>query len=116
LVVKPEVQAEQILMGKENQKSVIENKQPTEQNADNTFLQELDATSYNKDIRQTLNEEYLNDPSKDKYLIDSLMFWKDKDSSVIIDNLKESERLKENKQINKPLNEGDIPVINPQER
>ena len=80
---------------------------------DNTFLDELGTGEYNPNIRGMLEDELINDPANNKYLIDGLMFWGDKDNSVVIDNLEEAQRLKSNERQGLRVDEGNIPILNP---
>lgn len=105
---KPEAEAEKVLYG-------------TEENADNiteddgAFLDELRTNVYHPNIRNMLDEELINDPANNKYLIDNLMFWKERENAVILDNLEEAKRIKYNKKQGRSIDEGDVPVIKPGE-
>ena len=107
--IKPAEDAETALFGNaESEKDYISN-------ADQTFLDKLGTEQYHPNIRKILDDEVENDPANDKYLIDNVMFWKDKDNSVIIDNIEEAKRLKANKEQGLPVDNGDVKVFNPKD-
>jgi len=106
---KPEQQAEELLFGQTN-----ETKEEFSE-TDESFLNEIDALNPQSDIRAVLNEEIVNDPANNKYLINDLMFWQDKDNSVIVDNLEEAKRIKANKKRGANISDGDTPVLNPKD-
>lgn len=63
-------------------------------------------------IRKIVNEETANYKYEDEYLIDVLLFWRDKpEPGVVVDATEESRRLRENSALGKPMNTGQTPVI-----
>ena len=85
--------------------------------ADAALLQKMGADSANPDIRGIINKENGYIELKNRTLVDKLMFWQDEENkggevpSSIINAKDESERLKQNQKQGKPVNEGDVPVI-----
>ena len=103
----PEKDAEIAVFG------AIDEEQSSISETDDNFLREIGADYSQPNIRATLDNEMINDPANNKYLIDGLMFWKDKDNSIILDNLEESKRIKHNKKQGLAIDQGEVPVLNP---
>jgi len=104
--INPEEEAQKAILGAPIKTEEIKNE-------DYDFLKSINATKVNPKIRETVNEESENDPTQNKYLINSLMFGSKKDNSVIVNNVKEAKRIKENKEQNLNINEGEVIVIDP---
>lgn len=87
--------------------------------ADTLLLDKMQVENASPNIRDTLDMENGYLALKNKPLVDKLMFWEDSDPAAldkriptsVVNPGKESERLKENAQEGKPVNEGDVPVI-----
>lgn len=88
--------------------------------ADAALLSKMGAESANPDIRGIINKENGYIELKNRTLVDKLMFWQDEEKksgevpSSVINAKDESERLKQNQKEGKPVNEGDVPVIEKQ--
>tara|TARA_X000000950_G_scaffold93176_2_gene117307 strand:+ start:1579 stop:2121 length:543 start_codon:yes stop_codon:yes gene_type:complete len=80
-----------------------------------TLLQQAGAQNADPNIREkvTRETEELNKTNKTvaEKLIGVSGFGGDKDPASIIDAEKEAERIKQNKEANKPINSGDVPTI-----
>lgn len=81
-----------------------------------TFLAKLGASPAHNDVRRRIDEENGLITLENQALVEKLIFWNDEEKPVktpssIVDPAKEAERLKKNREEGKPLNEGDVPVI-----
>ena len=84
--------------------------------AENALLEKMGAASAVPDIRRTIDEENGYISLKNQSVADKLIYWNDetppdKVPSSVVDPAKEAERLKKNKEEGKPVNAGDVPVI-----
>lgn len=99
-------EAERILFGSNE----VESKDFSK--SDKSFLDDINATDTQANIRDIVNEELENDPANNKYLINELMSWRKEDNSAVINNTKEAKRLKNNQTQGLSINEGYVPVLN----
>lgn len=85
--------------------------------SDAAFLDKIGANKAQTDIRNVIDEENGYIALQNKTVGEKLIFWKNEandDERVpasIINSKAEAERLKKNKEENKPVNDGDVPVI-----
>lgn len=87
--------------------------------ADKELLTQMGAQNANPDIRAVLDKENGYIALKNKPVVDKLIFWNDGNQdpkakdlpSSIVDPAAEAARIKKNQAEGKPLNEGDVPVI-----
>lgn len=85
--------------------------------ADAALLDKMGADAANPDIRGIINKENGYIELKNRTLVDKLMFWQDEDKkgsevpTSVVNPKDETERLKKNKQEGKPVNAGEVPVI-----
>jgi len=79
---------------------------------ENLLLQRAGATGANDDIRAVIDRETDKLAKADESLIDRLLFWRERTTpSNMVDATKESRRLRRNAALGKPVNEGDVPMI-----
>ncbi len=92
--------------------------QPTaETTADQAFLNAAGAENADPQIRQVVDAETrtLNDESTS--FVDELIFWRDDPPpGVVVDPTKESQRIKENQALGRPVTDGDTPTIQRREQ
>lgn len=63
-------------------------------------------------IRQVVNQETNQINSESDYFLEELIFWRDDpEPGVVVDPQKESQRIKENQALGRPLTEGETPTI-----
>ena len=68
-------------------------------------------------IRQVVNQETDQINSESEYFLDELIFWRDQpEPGVVVDPQKESQRIKENQALGRPLTEGETPTIERREQ
>lgn len=87
--------------------------------AEAAFLSSIGVAKADPNIRDVLVREQGAYTVSDENLADKIMFWRDRDNlppASVVDADKEAERLKENKETGKDINEGDVPVIEPKKR
>lgn len=76
------------------------------------LLKHSGATASDPTIRQTVDQESKEIQEADTRLLDRLIFWQDaQQPGVIVDPVKERQRLQENAALGKPVTEGETPVI-----
>lgn len=76
------------------------------------LLRQADALTTDPDIRATVNRETSVLAEESKTVTEKLLFTSDTAGyGTAVDPTKETQRLKENQALGKPLNEGDVPVI-----
>lgn len=76
------------------------------------LLTRAGASAADGDIRTKIDRESTSLAVADKRWIDSLLFWqKPEPAGAIVDARKESQRLRENAAVGKPVTEGNTPVI-----
>lgn len=84
---------------------------------DAAFLDKLGTANADPSVRTHLDEDNGYVALQNRSVADKLIFWQEYDPSIedaqtpVVDAKKEAERLKQNKQEGKPLNTGDVPVI-----
>lgn len=89
----------------------------TTDSSDAAFLDKLGAGKAQPNIRNVIDEENGYIALQNKTVGEKLIFWKNEaneDERVpasIINSQAEADRLKKNKEENKPVNDGDVPVI-----
>ncbi len=82
-----------------------------------TLLDRAGAGAVQPNIRLVVERETDQAIRDSEGLIDSLLFWQTKDpAGVVVDAAAESRRLANNAALGVPLNEGDVPVIEPREK
>jgi hypothetical protein len=63
-------------------------------------------------IRQTVDEETQRQVASERSFVDALLFWKKpQEPGAVVDAQKESQRLRENVALGKPVTEGETPTI-----
>lgn len=73
---------------------------------------ELHLDDADPNIRQLVNQETADFVYETKYPIDNLLFWKDKpEAGIVLDAQKESQRLRENAALGRPVDTGETPSI-----
>ena len=93
----------------------------TQGSAEEQLLRKMGAQNARSDIRDVISEENGFIALENQKAIDKLMFWSDKepgDESMPVskvDSKKEAERLKKVQESGQPINEGDVPVIEPKD-
>jgi hypothetical protein len=104
-------QAKAALMGDSSQDAAPKG------NAEDAFLQKAGADKANPAIRSVIGQDNGYLALKNEKLVDRLIFWNDEPPSdedvpaSVIDPKKEADRLKKNQEEGKPVNAGDVPVI-----
>lgn len=87
--------------------------------AEEALLRRMGADHARADIREVISEENGFIALDNRKALDKLMFWSDKDPGDAdipvskVDSKKEAERLKKAQEEGKPVNSGDVPVIEP---
>lgn len=85
--------------------------------AETALLEKMGAQQANPDIRAIINKENGYIELQNRTLVDKLIFWKEGTEgegevpASVVNAKQESERLKKNQQEGKPVNDGDVPVI-----
>lgn len=85
--------------------------------ADHALLGKIGAAAANPDIRKVIDEENGYISLENRTVADKLIFWNDEEVSPdraptsVVDPKAEAERLKKNQAEGKPVNEGEVPVI-----
>lgn len=87
--------------------------------AEKELMTRMGVQRANPDIRTLIDKENGYIALKNKPVVDKLIFWDDKNKapsskdvpSSVVDAKAEAERLKKNKEEGKPVNAGDVPVI-----
>lgn len=88
-------------------------------NAENSLLAKMGSDSANPDIRKLINEDNGILALENRTVADKLIFWNDEEyspslekaPSSVVDPAAEVARIRKNQAEGKPLNEGDVPVI-----
>jgi hypothetical protein len=76
------------------------------------LLKHSGATGSDPAIRQTVDQESKEIQEADTRLLDRLIFWRDQEApGVVVDPVKEKQRLQENAALGKPVTEGETPII-----
>lgn len=79
---------------------------------ENALLAKVGADRANPNIREIVDRESTVLAEADASLIDRLMFWrKPDDLSPVVDPERETQRMRENAALGRPMNEGDTPTI-----
>lgn len=79
---------------------------------ENALLVKVGADRVNPNIREVIDRESSVLANADATLLDRLMFWrKPDDLSPVVDPNRETQRMRENAALGRPLNEGDTPTI-----
>lgn len=79
---------------------------------ENALLAKVGANRVNPNIRELVDRESTVLATADVTLIDKLMFWrKPDDLSPVVDPERETQRMRENAALGRPVNEGDTPTI-----
>jgi hypothetical protein len=70
------------------------------------------AQNANPEIRQVVDQETQQINTESEYFLDELIFWRDDpEPGVLVDPAKESQRIKENQALGRPITEGETPTI-----
>jgi hypothetical protein len=79
---------------------------------ENALLAKVGADRANPSIREIVDRESTVLADADVTLLDKLMFWRKQDDlSPVVDPARETQRLRENAALGRPMNEGDTPTI-----
>lgn len=79
---------------------------------ENALLAKVGANGVNPNIREMIDHESSILANADQTLMDRLMFWrKTEDLSPVVDPERETQRMRENAALGRPMNEGDTPTI-----
>jgi hypothetical protein len=91
---------------------------PTEQSGgEMAFLQNAGAFGIDPNIRSEIDRETAEQIERDQSLVDRLVFWNEQEPyGIIVDPVAESQRLKENAALGKPVTEGETPIIKRKKR
>jgi hypothetical protein len=80
--------------------------------AEMALLRQAHAGNADTAIRQTVDEETQRQAASERSFIDALLFWKKpEEPGAVVDAQKESQRLRENVALGKPVTEGETPTI-----
>ena len=81
------------------------------------LLQQARATNTDPDIRRKVNDEFTQLAERDQSFVDRLVFWQEPaQPGVVVDPVKETQRLRENAATGKAPNVGNVPTIKRRER
>ncbi|MBI3440564.1 MAG: DUF3035 domain-containing protein [Proteobacteria bacterium] len=90
----------------------------TQSSSDQVLLDKMGTTMANPDIRQKIEEDNGYISLKNQSVADKLIFWDDEKQppldrtpTSVVNPTAEAERIKKNKAEGKPINEGNVPVI-----
>jgi hypothetical protein len=76
------------------------------------LLQSAGATGLDSDIRNQIDAETAAQIERDSTLIERLVFWRNPEPyGTVVDPAAETERLRENQALGKPVTEGETPII-----
>lgn len=76
------------------------------------LLQNAGATGVDSDIRAQIDAETAAQVERDQTLIERLVFWRNPEPmGTVVDPVAETERLRENQALGKPVTEGETPII-----
>jgi hypothetical protein len=76
------------------------------------LLQNAGATGLDSDIRAQIDAETASQLERDQTLIERLVFWRNPEPyGTVVDPVAETERLRENQALGKPVTEGETPII-----
>ena len=76
------------------------------------LLQNAGATGLDSDIRAQIDAETAAQVERDQTLIERLVFWRSPEPyGTVVDPVAETERLRENQALGKPVTEGETPII-----
>ena len=76
------------------------------------LLQNAGATGLDSDIRAQIDAETAAQVERDQTLIERLVFWRNPEPmGTVVDPVAETERLRENQALGKPVTEGETPII-----
>lgn len=82
--------------------------------AESSILQKVGASSADPSIKEKLYEDYRSTKTNDSDFLDKLRG--EGEGDPVVDAKGEADRLKKNKETNKPANEGEVPVVDPKEK
>ena len=115
----PSTEAQTALRG---QRSGAVNEQPVPTGASpgvTALLRQTGGLTTQPNIRVLINEEAAKLAQENQRVTDKILFWRDPEpdaGSVVVSPDKESQRIRENQALGKPVNEGDTPVIQRRKR
>jgi len=76
------------------------------------LLQNAGATGLDSDIRAQIDSETAAQVERDQTLIERLVFWRNPEPyGTVVDPAAETERLRENQALGKPVTEGQTPIV-----
>ncbi len=76
------------------------------------LLRQAGAEKADPNIRRIVNQENTRYLETDRSFIDTLVFWQKKpEPGIVVDPAKESERLRQNAALGKPVTDGETPII-----
>jgi hypothetical protein len=105
----PEMQAKQALFGTSAPEQPVIASTPTEA----ALLQQAGAGKTNPEIKAVIVKEYAQMTVANKTLLGDIITWKKNSSTVVVDPVKEEQRLEDNKAKGLPANTGTVPIIKP---
>lgn len=96
----------------QNQQASLGVPQGNRTDAEMALLRQAGAGNADPAIRQTVNEETTRQVEADRSFVDELLFWrKPAEPGTVVDPEKESQRLRENAALGKPVTTGETPII-----
>jgi hypothetical protein len=105
----PRDQARRVLTGNRGSAPLASDGRST---GDIAFAKRIGADQIQPDIRATVNKETQALAETEKSFSDRLVFWrKAEPSGVAVDPVKESQRLRENQALGRPVSDGETPKI-----
>lgn len=79
---------------------------------ESALLQSASAGGVDPNIRELVDSETAEDEANSRTLAESLVFWRDPEPyGEVVDPVAESKRIQENQALNKPITEGETPII-----
>ena len=115
----PSVEAQTALRG-ERPGTAAEQSAPTGASPGVTaLLRQTGGLTTQPNIRVLINEEAAKLAQENERVTDKILFWREPDpdaGNVVVNPDKESQRIRENQALGKPVNEGDTPVIQRRKR
>jgi hypothetical protein len=85
---------------------------PAQSAGEVALLQNAGATGVDPDIRAQIDSETAAQVERDQTLIERLVFWRSPEPyGTVVDPVAETERLRENQALGKPVTEGETPIV-----
>ena len=86
--------------------------EPAQSAGEVALLQNAGATGVDPDIRAQIDSETAAQVERDQTLIERLVFWRSPEPyGTVVDPVAETERLRENQALGKPVTEGETPIV-----